>query len=101
MALTSGIFFLLVLLLTIREFSVVDIIGKILTPALVLGLLTLIVAGVISPLGEISDDHMMDNVVVAGINSVPDNGCPGGDDFRDHHRKKCDGQGLYGNAREV
>ena len=67
--LTSGIFFLLVLLLTIRESSVVDIIGKILTPALVLGLLTLIVAGVISPLGEISDDHMMDNVVVAGINS--------------------------------
>ena len=39
-------------LLTIRESSVVDIIGKILTPALVLGLLTLIVAGVISPTGR-------------------------------------------------
>ena len=67
--LATGIFFLIVLLLTIRESSVVDIIGKILTPALVLGLLILIVAGVISPLEEISDDHMMDNVVVAGINS--------------------------------
>ena len=67
--LATGIFFLIVLLLTIRESSVVDIIGKILTPALVLGLLILIVAGIISPLGEISDEHMMDNVVVAGINS--------------------------------
>ena len=36
----------------------------------VLGLLTRSLPGVISPLGEIADDHMMDNVVVAGINSV-------------------------------
>ncbi len=67
--LATAVFFLLVMLLTIRESSVVDIIGKILTPALVLGLLILIVTGFISPLGEISDTHMMDNVVVAGINS--------------------------------
>lgn len=67
--LATGIFFLLVMLLTLRESSVVDIIGKILTPALVLGLLALIVAGIVSPLGDISDGHMMDNVVVAGINS--------------------------------
>ncbi len=67
--LATAVFFLLVMLLTIRESSVVDIIGKILTPALVLGLLILIVTGFISPLGEISDTHMLDNVVVAGINS--------------------------------
>lgn len=67
--LATAVFFLLVMLLTIRESSVVDIIGKILTPALVLGLLILIVTGFISPLGKISDTHMMDNVVVAGINS--------------------------------
>ena len=67
--LATAVFFLLVMLLTIRESSVVDIIGKILTPALVLGLLILIVTGFISPLGEISDTHIMDNVVVAGINS--------------------------------
>ena len=36
--LATAVFFLLVMLLTIRESSVVDIIGKILTPALVLGL---------------------------------------------------------------
>lgn len=67
--LATAVFFLLVMLLTIRESSVVDIIGKILTPALVLGLLILIATGFISPLGKISDTHMMDNVVVAGINS--------------------------------
>ena len=67
--LATGIFFLIVLLLTIRESSVVDIIGKILTPALVLGLLILITAGIVSPLGKVSHGHMMDNVVVAGINS--------------------------------
>ena len=50
----SLIFFGVVFLLTIRESSVVDILGKFLTPALLLGLMVLILRGVISPMGEIT-----------------------------------------------
>ena len=41
----SILFFLLILLLCVRETAVVDIVGKILTPALLIGLLVLIVIG--------------------------------------------------------
>ena len=50
----SAIFFALVLLLTIRPSGVVDIIGKFLTPILVIGLLAMIIKGAISPLGAIN-----------------------------------------------
>lgn len=66
---STSIFFIIVMLLTIRESSVVDIIGKILTPALVIGLLILIISGILSPLGEISENALMKNVVVESINS--------------------------------
>ena len=49
----SIIFFVLTLLLTIRPSKVVDIIGKFLTPALIIILAIVIVKGVISPIGEI------------------------------------------------
>ena len=57
------------MLFSIRQSSVVNIIGKALTPALMIGLLILIIAGIISPLGDISQEAMMENVVVEGINS--------------------------------
>ena len=47
------IFFGAVLLLCIKESAVVDIVGKILTPLLFIGLLFLIIKGAISPVGEI------------------------------------------------
>lgn len=49
----SAIFFAVVLVLTIRPSGVVDIIGKFLTPVLVVGLLALIIKGAITPLGAI------------------------------------------------
>ena len=49
----SIVFFGLTLLLTIRPSKVVDIIGKFLTPALIIILAIVIVKGVISPIGEI------------------------------------------------
>lgn len=49
----TAIFFALVLLLTIRPSGVVDIVGKFLTPVLVIGLLVMIIKGAISPLGPI------------------------------------------------
>ncbi len=55
LAVFSVIFFLIVFFLTIRPSKVVDIIGKILTPVLLISLLILIVKGVISPQGEIGE----------------------------------------------
>lgn len=63
----SVVFFLLVLVLCLRESAVVDIVGKILTPALLLGLLILIVVGVASPLGPVAPQPMVENVVATGI----------------------------------
>lgn len=50
-------FFALVLLLTIAESKVVDIIGKVLTPLLVLGVGALIACGIANPLGPIGEPH--------------------------------------------
>ena len=62
-------FFALIALLSIRESAVVDIIGKILTPFLILGLLILIIKGVITPIGHVPDTVLVDNVPVTGINA--------------------------------
>lgn len=63
----SVIFFLLVLVLCLRENAVVDIVGKILTPVLLVGLLVLIVVGVVSPLGPAAAQPMVENVAATGI----------------------------------
>lgn len=64
----SIIFFAITLLLTIKPSKVVDIIGSFLTPALLIALAVLIVAGILHPLGNISNTTMIDNVFVEGIN---------------------------------
>lgn len=63
----SVIFFLLVLVLCLRESAVVDIVGKILTPVLLAGLLVLIVVGVVHPLGPVSPQPLVDNVGATGV----------------------------------
>lgn len=63
----SVIFFALILLLCIKESAVVDIVGKVLTPLLLLGLLVLIVKGIVSPLGTPSDMTWVDSVVSTGL----------------------------------
>ena len=50
----SVLFFALILVLCIKESAVVDIVGKILTPLLLLGLFAIIIKGIITPVGEIS-----------------------------------------------
>ncbi|MGS2430301.1 branched-chain amino acid transport system II carrier protein, partial [Clostridioides difficile] len=53
---------------TIRSSKVIDIIGKYLTPALLLVLFVLIVKGIISPAGPMSPEHMIDkNLFGEGI----------------------------------
>lgn len=52
----SFIFFAIVCFLTIRPSKVVDIVGNILTPVLVLCILVLIVLGIVDPIGPIADE---------------------------------------------
>ena len=63
----SALFFAVILALSIQESAVIDIIGKFLTPALLLGLAALIVVGILHPLGEINPETQVDNVIVNGI----------------------------------
>ena len=65
----SACFFALVALLCVRQNAVVDIIGKILTPLLILGLLILIIKGVVSPLGPVPEKVLVDNVPITGISA--------------------------------
>lgn len=63
----SILFFALILFLCIRQSAVVDIIGSVLTPLLLVGLAVIIVKGIFTPLGEISLTPNADNVVLTGI----------------------------------
>lgn len=63
----AAVFFLVIFLLSVREAQVVDIVGKILTPALLVGLLIMIVKGIISPLGPVPEGTLVDNVPANGI----------------------------------
>ncbi len=66
----SIIFFAVILLLSIKQSAVIDIVGKILTPALLIGLLVLIVKGFVSPIGDIVDTGVSaSEVTVNGIKS--------------------------------
>ena len=62
------IFFVIVLVLTIKPSKVVDIIGAFLTPVLLICLAVLIVKGIVSPLGAPLDRTLVDNVFISGIN---------------------------------
>ncbi|KAF5084285.1 branched-chain amino acid transport system II carrier protein [Anaerotignum sp.] len=62
----GAIFFGLTLLFTIRPSGVIDVIGKYLTPVLVLSLLALIVMGIVNPIGPIVDTTGF-NTVKEGI----------------------------------
>jgi LIVCS family branched-chain amino acid:cation transporter len=64
----SLLYFAIVLAFSIKESAVVDIIGKFLTPLLFIGLLALIIAGVINPLGDINTPYV-DNIAAEGITS--------------------------------
>ena len=60
-------FFLLIFLLTLRESSVVDIVGQFLTPMLLIGLLILITVGIFHPLGDIAALAQAENIAATGI----------------------------------
>ena len=65
----SILFFAVILALCIKESAVVDIVGKILTPLLLVGLFAIILKGIFSPLGDITSAPQIANVTVTGIKS--------------------------------
>lgn len=69
----SIVFFFVVLLLTIRPSRVIEIIGKCLTPALILGILILIVVGIVNPIGTIAPattDNIAQDGLLAGYQAM-------------------------------
>lgn len=62
----SFLFFILVFAFTIRPNRVVDILGKILTPALYLSLLILIIRGIATPIGPIAETGF-DGAFLSGL----------------------------------
>ena len=62
-------FFAIILALCIKESSVVDIVGKYLTPALFAGLLILIIKGAVSPIGPIAEMPMENHFIINSITS--------------------------------
>ena len=88
--------FAVIFLLSMRESAVVDIVGKILTPLLLLGLLTMILSGIINPIGPIPSEPLIDNVAETGIKAgYQDSGRPGLHDFRNHSPKQRGKQRIY------
>lgn len=63
----SVFFFIVACLLSIKPSKVVDIIGKFLTPSLIICMLVLIINGIFNPIGEIANTAMIDNVLKKGI----------------------------------
>ena len=63
----SVIFFAVILALCIKESAVVDIVGKVLTPLLLVGLFAIIIKGIVTPLGDIAALPQINNVAVTGI----------------------------------
>lgn len=61
------IYFGTVLVFSIRESALVDIVGRYLTPMLVLGLLAMILMGAINPIGPVSDAPKIENITWMGI----------------------------------
>ncbi len=63
----SVIFFGITLSLSFNETKVVDIVGKVLTPVLIIGLLFLIIKGIIDPISSVIDTKKTLSPVGAGI----------------------------------
>lgn len=63
----AAVFFAVVFVCAVRENSVVDIVGKLLTPMLLIGLLILIVKGVLDPLGATDTAPQIESVAAEGI----------------------------------
>ena len=64
---SSIIFFSVCIALCVKQSKVVDIIGSVLSPLMVVALAVLIITGIVNPIGPISDTVRVDSVVREGI----------------------------------
>ena len=63
----SIIFFIITMILSIKPSKVIDIIGQILTPILIVTLLLLILVGIISPIDSVNVAARIENVFAEGV----------------------------------
>lgn len=61
------VFFSLTFVLTVRPSKVIDIIGQILTPFLIVALSIIIIKGIVSPIAPVIDSPMIDGLFKTGI----------------------------------
>lgn len=66
---TAIVFFAIIFALCIKESAIVDIVGKFLTPAMLVGLLVLIVMGIVSPIDEIPAHPQISRVMVSAVDA--------------------------------
>ena len=64
---TSIIYFGLILFFTLRPTSMIEILGKVLSPLLFLSLIILIIKGIFTPIGEISQNTTNDRLFFDGL----------------------------------
>lgn len=64
---TSLVYYSIILVMTLRQSSVIDIIGKFLTPLLFIGLMAVIIKGIITPIGPIAKQALISGVITEGI----------------------------------
>ena len=62
----SVAFFAVVLLLTFKPTRIIDVVGKVLTPLLVAGIVVMVIAGIVNPLGPVGAPET-DTVVADGV----------------------------------
>lgn len=62
----SVAFFAVVLLLTLKPTRIIDVVGKVLTPLLVAGIVVMVIAGIVNPLGPVGSPET-DTVVADGV----------------------------------
>lgn len=73
LAVFSVVFFGAVFLLSYKESRIVSVIGKILTPVLVAGIIVVVVAGVVNPIGPIgapTSDHVAQDGILSGYQAM-------------------------------
>ncbi|WP_171017449.1 branched-chain amino acid transport system II carrier protein [Aliarcobacter thereius] len=64
---TSSLYFSLILLFTLKPNSMIEILGKVLSPLLFISLIVLIIKGIFFPLGDIQENDLKDTIFFDGL----------------------------------
>ena len=64
---TSIIYYGLILIFTLKPTTMIEILGKFLTPTLFIGLIIVIIKGIITPFGDVSSVQSSKNVILEGM----------------------------------